>query len=135
MAFYEQLVKLCDKNGVKPTTLVESLGMSKGTMSNWKKGGNPSGDAVVRFAKHFGVSTDYLLLGKETAFKEISEEDLEILELFHKLPGHKREYFKGKIEGYLEGCENSVAAEPTQYEYVSKKSYPSSGTEGGTKVG
>ena len=61
MTFYEQLEKLCQKHNIKPSNVVEQLGMSKGTMSNWKKGGTPSGEAVVRFAKHFNVSTDYLL--------------------------------------------------------------------------
>lgn len=130
MSFYEQLVTLCEKNGIKPTVLIESLGMSKGTMSNWKKGGNPSGEAVVRFAKHFGVSTDYLLLGKETAYNVISSEDEEILELFHRLPREKREYFKGKIEGYLEGIASSIAAESLQNNITPKKSFPSNGTEG-----
>ena len=47
MFFYSQLENLCKTKGIKPSNLVESLGMSKGTMSNWKKGGTPNADAVV----------------------------------------------------------------------------------------
>jgi transcriptional regulator with XRE-family HTH domain len=97
MPFYDQLEKLCKKNGVKPSNVVELLGMSKGTMSNWKKGGTPSGEAVVRFAKHFGVSTDYLLLGVEPDNLHISSEDAEWLELIHKLPEETRR----DLLGYL----------------------------------
>ena len=79
MFFYSQLENLCKIKGIKPSNLVESLGMSKGTMSNWKKGGTPNADAVVRIAEHFGVTTDYLLTGKETSSIPISQEDKEWL--------------------------------------------------------
>lgn len=82
MFFYEQLEKLCQKEGVKPSTLVESLGMSKGTMSNWKRGGTPNAEAVVRIAEHFGVTTDYLLLGHDS--NEESEDELIYVSEFDK---------------------------------------------------
>lgn len=62
--FYDQLKKLCDLSGTTPTSVTEKLGMSKGTVSNWKKGGSPNGDALVRFSEYFGVSIDYLMQGK-----------------------------------------------------------------------
>ncbi len=67
--FYEQLIKLCKKTGISPSTLTEQLGYSKGSFSNWKKGATPSGDIIVRFAKHFNVSTDYFLLGINTTIE------------------------------------------------------------------
>ena len=82
MFFYEQLEKLCQKEGIKPSTLVESLGMSKGTMSNWKRGGTPNAEAVVRIAEHFGVTTDYLLLGHDS--NEESEDELIYVSEFDK---------------------------------------------------
>ena len=97
MSFYEQLEKLCQKNGVKPSNVIEILGMSKGTMSNWKKGGTPSGEAVVRFAKHFHVSTDYLLLGDDYYSKQQSknsEIEKELLEIYNK-------YKKNGISEYI----------------------------------
>lgn len=111
MSFYEQLEKLCEKNNVKPSNLIESLGMSKGTMSNWKKGGVPNADAVVRFAKHFGVSTDYLLLGTDIPNTNLNLEDIEWIKLIHRLPKPKRNEFKARIEGYLECYDESVAAD------------------------
>lgn len=117
MTFYEQLEKLCQKHNIKPSNVVEQLGMSKGTMSNWKKGGTPSGEAVVRFAKHFNVSTDYLLLGKETEDSivsiesAISREDKEWLSLIHQLPPEAQYEFRGEIKGYLRHLNESVAAD------------------------
>lgn len=111
--FYEQLLKLCEINNISPTSLVQKLGMSKGTMSNWKKGGVPNGDAVVRFAKHFGVSTDYLLRGDEFS-PDLSTDDKELLDLFHLLPHDAQIEFKGELRGYLKALQKSkpsVAAE------------------------
>lgn len=65
--FYKQLLKICTLNNTSPTTTVISLGYSKGSLTNWKNGTIPNGDIVVRFAKHFGVTTDYFLLGDESA--------------------------------------------------------------------
>ena len=63
--FYDQLIALCKRDGVSPSTLTQQLGYSKGTFSNWKKGATPNGEVIVRFAEHFNVTTDYLLLGIE----------------------------------------------------------------------
>ena len=112
MFFYSQLENLCKSKGIKPSNLVESLGMSKGTMSNWKKGGTPNADAVVRIAEHFGVTTDYLLTGKETSSIPISQEDKEWLSLIHQLPLKAQYEFKGELKGYLKRVdEESVAAD------------------------
>lgn len=112
MFFYTQLENLCKTKGVKPSNLVESLGMSKGTMSNWKKGGTPNADAVVRIAEHFGVTTDYLLTGKENLSIPISSEDKEWLSLIHQLPLKAQYEFKGELKGYLKRFdEESVAAD------------------------
>lgn len=92
MDFYEQLEKLCQKEGVKPSTLVESLGMSKGTMSNWKRGGTPNAEAVVRIAKHFGITTDYLLLGSDSDAEESEDELIYVSEFDKKLIETYRNY-------------------------------------------
>lgn len=107
MSFYEQLEKLCKLHNVKPSNVIEQLGMSKGTMSNWKKGGTPSGEAVVRFAEHFNVSTDYLLLGSDN--QQLGNNDTEWLDLIHKLPLEKQLELKGYVKRMIQ--ESSVAAD------------------------
>lgn len=60
--FYEQLLKLCDKNKIALTAFtVNYLKMSKGNIASWKNGGNPSVDILKKAADYFNVSTDYLL--------------------------------------------------------------------------
>lgn len=70
--FYDQLIALCKRDGVSPSTLTNQLGYSKGTFSNWKKGATPNGEVIVRFAKHFNVTTDYLLLGIDNSFASLT---------------------------------------------------------------
>lgn len=98
--FYDQLLKLCESSGIKPTTLITQLGMSKGSMANWKAGKLPSGDVLVRFSEHFNVSLDYLVFGKEKA-ELITAEDAEWLSLIHRLPHDAQLEFKGELKGYL----------------------------------
>ena len=98
--FYEQFLNLCEKNGIKPTALLVQLGMSKGSLSNWKSGKLPSGDALVRFSEHFGVSLDYLIYGSDRNSR-VSKEDQEWLTLIHRLPEDAQLEFKGELKGYL----------------------------------
>lgn len=59
--FYDRLVDLCQKNGIKVTNLVSELNLSSGNLSKWKMGGQPKGDTLHKIADRFGVTTDYLL--------------------------------------------------------------------------
>lgn len=44
----------------------KATGINTSTLTQWKKGlQKPSVDAIIKIAKHFGVTTDYLLLGEE----------------------------------------------------------------------
>ena len=76
--FYDQLIALCKRDGVSPSTLTNQLGYSKGTFSNWKKGATPNGEVIVRFAKHFNVTTDYLLLGIDNSVASLTTKATDI---------------------------------------------------------
>jgi transcriptional regulator with XRE-family HTH domain len=56
-----------EAKGIKATTLTSELGLPISAVTDWKKGKcKPSTDAVIKLADYFGVTTDYLLLGKKT---------------------------------------------------------------------
>ena len=63
MSFYERYETLCQEHGMKPQNpkMQEVVEASSGTISGWKKGVMPKTETVVRIAKYFGVTTDYLL--------------------------------------------------------------------------
>ena len=64
MTFWERYEKLCIDAGYKPGSeqAAQVLGTNRGTISAWKKSGNPpTPDILARIADAYGVSTDYLL--------------------------------------------------------------------------
>ena len=64
--FWGIFLKLCDEHNEKPNPLAKKLGLSSGTMTNWKNGKIPQAMNLKKLADYFGVSVDYLL-GKEEA--------------------------------------------------------------------
>ena len=64
--FYDNLKSLCDSRGLKILTVVTECGGALGSISGWKKGVMPNSNIVVALAMRLNVSTDYLLLGKES---------------------------------------------------------------------
>ena len=46
--FYEQLKKLCEENNKKITPFVKELGISEGSIGNWKKGGTVNSDIIIK---------------------------------------------------------------------------------------
>lgn len=61
MGFWEIYEKLCFNHGKKPSPVGKELGISMGSIAQWKNGSTPSGETLVKIADYFGVSTDYLL--------------------------------------------------------------------------
>lgn len=105
--FYEQFETLCRSNNTTPTAVLNKIGMSKGSLSNWKKGGTPNGEAIVRLSALFNVSADYLLFGKERQNSNttisINENDFsdalpaderELLENYRKLDSRRQHHIQ-----------------------------------------
>ncbi len=58
----ERILKLITDANVSDYSLEKTLGFTQGTISNWRRNKNKiSTDAVIKLAKYFNVSTDYLL--------------------------------------------------------------------------
>ena len=94
--FYEQVKQLCDIRGDKITTVTVSLGFSKGSLSQWKKGSSPTAEVVKKFADYLDVSADYLL-GRtanpsppDAATPYVTPEEYATIEKLRALPPEKR---------------------------------------------
>lgn len=77
MSFYERFETLCTEAGIKPQSkeMQEITGVSSPAISNWDlKGSLPKGETLCRIAKHFKVTTDYLL-----GLSEVRQSSLPIL--------------------------------------------------------
>lgn len=98
----ERILNLVEARGITARKLSAELGLSNSAVTDWKKGrGKPSADTVVRLAEFFGVSTDYILRGKENVetgnediIKEIEEIERHIEEIASHIQG-----LKERLEG------------------------------------
>lgn len=95
----DRILALLKENGITAKKLTSDLEISNSSVSDWKKGSKPSCDVVVKLAKYFGVSTDYILLDEKSI--SISQEDQDILKLFHQLPHDAQLEFRGELKGYI----------------------------------
>lgn len=62
--FWDNLMSACEKEGVKITPLLKSLGLSSGVGSTWKNGVSPNAEVIPRLAGALNTTCDFLLTGK-----------------------------------------------------------------------
>jgi Predicted transcriptional regulators len=103
MTIGNRVLDILSKKHIKQKDLADFLDTKPSTVNGWKEPNrNPSSELIVRICDFLGVSYEYLLTGKESYIGSISPNDSEWLSLIHRLPEHKRNEFKSRIEGYLE---------------------------------
>jgi transcriptional regulator with XRE-family HTH domain len=62
----ERILALMEEHKINAAKLTSDLGLAISAVTDWKKGRNkPGTDAIIKIAEYFGVSTDFLLTGKE----------------------------------------------------------------------
>ena len=93
--FYDVFEKLCTEKGVKPGRAADEIGISRATVTNWKKNGySPRRNILEKIAQYFSVSVDTLLdqssseTQKAPALNKRDERDIkkkmeEMLDLFN----------------------------------------------------
>ena len=61
--FYERFVLLCKQRGVSTSKAAIDAGLSKSTVTKWKKDPNtkPSGNVIDKLCRYFGISVSELL--------------------------------------------------------------------------
>lgn len=59
MNFYQIYLGLCNKGGLTPSKAALNMGISKTSVSRWKKGYNPTDINLQKVADYFGVTVDY----------------------------------------------------------------------------
>lgn len=58
---YRRIKELCQLNGITVAKLESDLGFSNSTIRKWDNNVSPSIDKIIKIAKYFGVSADYIL--------------------------------------------------------------------------
>lgn len=68
----ERILELQKQSGLTVKALEAATGISNGSFSKWKKGTHaPSAEAVLRLAKYFHVSTDYLFCLSDSPYPKV----------------------------------------------------------------
>lgn len=104
---------LRDSNNITMKTLSEATKISKGNLSSYENNKfKPSADAIILISEYFGVTTDWLLTGKdpkqqnssnvesnvEHILGKLSDEEIHFIELLRQVDEKER----NKIEGMLD---------------------------------
>lgn len=97
MTFYDRLDKECKKNKTTITGLLKTLGLSTNNVTRWKEGKSSSFDVIPLLAEELRVSTDFLLLGKETV-GNLSPVEQELINSFRKLSPNEQQRIIGRCE-------------------------------------
>ena len=88
---WEIFEKLLQEKGLTSYKVAKETGIGRSTFTDWKNGRSvPGTDKLMKISEYLGVSIEYLKTGKEPEQKEypemdLTEEHLEVLELFDSL--------------------------------------------------
>lgn len=109
----DRILDLMKMSKVNAKQLTAELELSNSAITDWKKGkAKPSTEAVIKLADYFGVTTDYILLGKESAVStepQLTENEKEILELLHRFDERTQLKFLGRVEAIAKEMANDAA--------------------------
>lgn len=76
--FFDRYQALCEKKGVSVYRACMDAGLNRSAVAKWKAGGKPNGTSAGKLAAYLGVTTDYLLCGKEpeNSGRQVSDEEI-----------------------------------------------------------
>lgn len=111
--FYDNYIRACALRGEKPTPVAQKVGCTSSNIAQWKKGSTPRSAVLQKIADYLEVSPQYLMFGdigsdenedvkkEATEIGDLSETELELIELFRKLPAETQETFPALLEATL----------------------------------
>ena len=71
--FFEKYTELCKKNGMSANGAAKEIGLPSSSVTNWKQGRMPQVDSLLKVAKYFSVSVDWLLGNTDEKKKPTTE--------------------------------------------------------------
>ena len=100
--FYDNLKAECERQHIQLTPLFKELGISTGNIGPWKRGGNVNSVVLLKLSERLGVTTDYLLKGKnctgENAVYCVNENEELLLTMYRELPSMNQEFIYDAIK-------------------------------------
>lgn len=90
MDFWDRFLLLCIDKKMRPNPVAAEIGIASGTLTKWSKGiSYPNGIMLIKIAKYFNCSIDYLVGisdQERPSNSEISSEELLFLKKLRSLP-------------------------------------------------
>ncbi|MGN0529246.1 MAG: helix-turn-helix domain-containing protein [Eubacterium sp.] len=69
----KNLINLRNSNNLKQKNIADTLGLERSTYTSWEKGrSSPKPNEIVKLAKIYNVTTDYLLTGKSNDTMQVA---------------------------------------------------------------
>lgn len=96
MAVIDNIVKIMEKKGITAYKLEKDTNINAATFAHWKNGTQPAADKLEKIISYLKVSPNELF-GYEPETR-LTENEQELLELFHKLPEREQIKFIGRLE-------------------------------------
>ena len=104
--FAKVLNSLLDKKGLKKSDLSRELNLPDQTVRNWfGRESLPGVDVALKVAKFLGVSVEYLMTGKDTAFPSMAEPS-KFERMFSALNEVQKKTVEAVMASYLDGEES-----------------------------
>lgn len=103
MSIIENLIKIMATKGITAYQLEKDVGINQTTFYNWKKGKQPPADKLQKIITYLEVSPNEVFGYPDL---ELSDNDKELLELFHQLPEREQVKLIGKVEDMIEKYKN-----------------------------
>ena len=115
MEAIDRIETVLEQRGQTPYALCKFLGINQSSYSTWKARNTlPPAKYIADIARFLHVSTDYILIGKESAYtnaqaetETYTDDEKELLSIYKALPAEERYEFKGEMKGYLKALEES----------------------------
>lgn len=104
--FYDNFIRACQIKKQKPNPVAMQCGGTKSSATSWKNGASPNSDIVAKIAEYLEVSTDFLLLGKETV-DDLSLTEKELINSFRKLSANEQQRIIGRCEEMVSSKDNT----------------------------
>lgn len=119
MDIISRILEIMNSKGIRATQLTSDLGLSKNVVSEWKRGRiKPSIEIIIKLAKYFNTSTDYILTGNEfKEGKDLTENELELLHVFSNFSEREQLKIIGQLENELKHNKKSPEAVPEIQQY------------------
>lgn len=104
MCVIDNLVNIMASKGISAYQLEKDVGINQTTFYNWKKGKQPPADKLQKIITYLEASPNEVF-GYES-FDTLTDNDKELLQLFHQLPEREQVKLIGKVEDIIEKYKN-----------------------------